>query len=217
MPKEFDLIFRPGIAVRPEQAAAFWERPEITHLFPDANLKELRLGLKPETYQSWLDCYYQRITEEFSGLKNALDLKILEAKTKFPSRPLWALTFSEKRFRDRDLPDTMIDQFLKDSKLGSSRFWRAEREAIMDNHNLPAVIERCVDAGGKVQRLAVLRVSDDGLGFSYRQENRFNRIEFATSGPKLIYDRLILWDLFRSDRPVLDDLNLHDMSFGWVH
>ena len=169
MPERFEIAsyFTPDAC-----NTRFWDRLEVRKVFPGADFESLKAGLNPKTYQSWLNCYCQLITNNFSGLNSPLDLTIATARSKFRYRPIWALTYSQKRFREGS--DNLAGVFLKQQG-SQGKYWRAEREFVMDNHGQNAIIERLVDGGGKVQRLAVLRVYDDqSYCYRYCRKSSFN-------------------------------------------
>lgn len=143
-------------------------------------------------------------------MNNPLDLTLATAKSKFRHRPIWALTYSQKRFRQK--PDNLADVFLKRQGL-PGKYWRAEREFVVDNRGQNAIIERLVDGGGKVQRLAILRVYDD-QSYCYRYEERFSRIGFMASDLMMIPGDLDLPHLFTSDQPMSHNLIDTSLSLG---
>lgn len=207
MPREIDLIFTPRFMRDSSSTSNFWNRPDSQVLFPTGDFKLLTEGLNTNTYQAWLDCYSTLVTRNFPNLANPFDLLIKTAKNKFGFKPMWSLTFSEKGFKNKFLPDTMISQLLKGREHPSSEFFRAEREAVFDNRGEPVIIERCFYLDARVHRLAVLRVSDDRKGFYYRQEEKFGRFEFSSIRYKPTHKRLILWEFFRSNQPILNVLH----------
>ncbi|HKB88617.1 MAG TPA: hypothetical protein VKC53_03115 [Patescibacteria group bacterium] len=138
----------------------------------------------PHNYQNYLDFYYKIVMENFD-VKNPFDVTINETVKTFNKRPLWAQTFTEKRFlKSVKRPDSFVSHGIDDWDIDH---WWVERELLLDQNQKEVLVERVNSPGSALTDLSVITSTEAAGLFHLRTERRLSKRSFSASIGRVVH------------------------------
>lgn len=162
-----------------------------------------RNSMIPSEYQLWINAYLAAVADKQEiKLAGPVSISIRQSKRLFNIRPLWALSFEEKRFREhRRVAASMATGQFENPSMNA---WAFQRELIFDLDRRLILVERTMDASGNLQKLALMRSNRDSTDLQI--ERRENRRNFTIVTVPQIGHRTSLSKLLFSSRSIAENI-----------
>ncbi len=162
-----------------------------------------RNSMIPTEYQLWINAYFGAIADRQEiKLAGPISISIRQSKRLFNIRPLWAMSFEEKRFKDhRRIAASMATGVFENPSMNA---WAFQRELIFDLNRRLILVERTMDASGNLQKLALMRSNRNTTDLQV--EHRVNRRNFNIVTVPQIGRRTSLSVLLSSPRSIAENV-----------
>lgn len=160
----------------------------------------------PADYQNWLNIYFKLIRDarqiQDVNLEGPITITIRQSKKLFHLRPLWARSYEEKRFKEKRLLESMSSGVYENPQLSTG--WAYQRELIHDLDGCEILVERSMDGGGNLQKLALMRANKNTTDLQI--ERRVNRRTFHLVPIPSIGRRIDVSPLLYSPRSITENV-----------
>ncbi len=162
-----------------------------------------RNSMIPSEYQLWINAYLKAVADKKEiKLAGPISVSIRQSKRLFNIRPLWAMSFEEKRFREhRRVATSMATGIFENPTMNA---WAFQRELIFDLERHLILVERTTDANGNLQKLALMR--SNRRVTDLQVERRVNRWNFDIVTVPQIGRRTNLSSLLSSPRSIAENI-----------
>jgi len=157
----------------------------------------------PSEYQLWINAYLGAVADaQEIKLAGPISISISQSKRLFNIRPLWAMSFEEKRFKEhRRIAATMATGIFENPRMNA---WAFQRELVFDLDRRLILVERTMDASGNLQKLALMRSNRNSTDLQV--ERRVNRRNFDIVTVPQIGRRTSLSVLLSSPRSIAENI-----------
>lgn len=164
-------------------------------------------NFSPVDYQNWLNIYFKLIRDQQQmhdvQLEGSITMSMRQSKKLFRLRPLWAMSYEEKRFKERRLlKASMSSGVFENPKLSTG--WSFQRELVFDLDGHEILVERTMNATGNLQKLTLMRANRKTTDLQVEQ--RVNHRTFRVVPTESIGNRADLSSLLHSRRSISENI-----------